>query len=728
MPKRSTRTTARSRNRSNRNSTRSNSRRASSERNRASNRSKQSRTPERDIPQRDNRGRRRAPENAASGRNQALEGLRAIAIIAIVLYHLSVSWLPSGHMGVVLFLVLSGYLVTCSILKSIRSGGLLSVPRQWLRRVVRIWPSTALMIVVTVALCVVFNHVLLTKLKPDLVPSLLLANNLGAILRGASYFDKLGGVSPLTHLWYLGVDLQFFVGWSVILYFLCPEGRPNRMGRLGALALAVVSAILMAILFDPNGDPTRVYYGPDTRAFSPLLGAWLALAWPLGGRPQRLDANHHTVQSIPLTLAAPLGLVGMVVVMALVPDTSAFLYRGGMLLVSLFSVLLIAGCLETDSPLSRVLSLPPLTWIGTRSFGIYLWHFPLFQLFKVTQSATSPVLVVLAIALSVLMAEVSLRFVDQVIAQGRIPFMPRAASGRRGTTPNQLAWAPACALALIVAAGTTGLLVIPDETAVPEDAIKSTGAGAATAVDLSNRDEAAKASPGSKDKDSGKKNSSSKSSSSKSSSTSASDVDEDEPIVLRASEDSVSDGLYTPLIVADSIAGDAEWCFLERIPDGFLDSYVGRMPSQAAEVLGQYIDQGVVGDIVIVASFSNMPPSESDLESILKKCGDRTLYLVNARIPEVEEEEINQNLEDFVESHKGVKLIDWNSLSDSHDSWFYDDATHLTEKGQEEYVNLITHSIAEDFEKDGGSVLTEDEAEDSDSKAAGGSKVVDPTA
>lgn len=135
----------------------------------------------------------------ASGRNAGIDGFRALAILAVLFYHLDVFWLPSGHLGVVMFLVLTGYLVTSSLLKSQREG-MGSIPRFWGRRLARIWPPMAMMILITVLICIVANHVLLTKARPDVLPGLALAENISYILRNVSYFEQIGGPSPLTHL------------------------------------------------------------------------------------------------------------------------------------------------------------------------------------------------------------------------------------------------------------------------------------------------------------------------------------------------------------------------------------------------------------------------------------------------------------------------------------------------------------------------------------------------
>ncbi len=638
--------------------------------------------------------------------------MRTFAIIAVMLYHLSVPWLPSGHMGVVVFLVLSGYLASSTVLRTMRREDGVSLWRLWAKRVARIWPAMAVMIAVTVGLCVLFNHVLLTKLRPDLLPSLLLANNIGAIIRGASYFDNLGGTSPLTHLWYLGVDIQFFVVWTAIATFLCPKGKPTRAARISALGLAVVSALLMAIMYDPNGDPTRVYYGPDTRAFAPLLGAWLGLAWPLGGRPVRLDAAKHTVRSIPLAIASPLALLGIIVIMVVSPAMSPFLFRGGMLLVALLTVIVLAGALERRSMFSAILGLPPFVWIGARSYGLYLWHFPIFQLLKVTNHETSPLVMLLAVALSFAAAELSLRLVERALSAHRLPLVVGDPAGNTGAA-RLLGLAPAIVATLFVITGAVGLAVVQDEVAVPTEAIKSTGTGAAEAMDLSDRKNQA-AQESSSDKDDGKKDTASEEN--KTSSTELESIPEG-PLVLEPSEKDKKDGLFSPVIIADSIAGGIDWYLEDHMPGALLDSYVGRQPFQALSVLQDYLKQNVVGNIVVLNSFSNMPATDDQMEELIKACGDRHVYLVNVRIPAVEQEQINQTLSKFANKYRNVKLINWYAYSQGHDDWFYDDGTHLTPEGQPEYANMIAEAIAKDFAADGGKVRAE-ETEKEDAKTS----------
>lgn len=643
----------------------------------------------------------------------ALDGVRALAIAAVVLYHLQISWLPSGHMGVVVFLVLTGYLVTSSLLRSFRRDGAVRLSRFWSRRLRRIWPPMAVAILVTVVACVICNHVLLTKLKPDLVPSLLFFSNIASIARGASYFDNLGGTSPLTHLWYLGLDAQFCLVWPLVVVLLSHVAKSRNAGRRVSLALAVASAVAMAALFVPNADPTRVYYGPDTRAFAPLMGAWLAYAWPLGTRPKPLSPRVGVPTAAQLSLIGLGGLAGLLAIMLLVPGTSTFLYRGGMFLAALCSVALLASLLDRRTITTKVLGAKPFVWLGQRAFGIYLWHFPLFQLVHATDAATPALVVILAVLASVALSELSLRFVERPIAAGALGQLAsdlRADNPARRDAARKRALVPSVICAGLVVTTALGCALVPDETALPTDALNNTGAGAATAVDLT-----AQASDQGSSTNTDSDNNQSDDDQQSNSADAASSTDSG--IILHASDDEKNSNVHDPFIIADSVAGDTDWYFNTVCPDGYLDSYVGRQPAQALEVLNGYLSQGVVGNIVILACFSNGVATSDVYEQLISACGDRQVYLVNAHIPEKEQAQINANLQSLADEHDNVHLIDWNAYVTGHEDWLYDDGTHLRPQGQPQYIDMITNAIRDDFQNAGGWVEEPSDDLDTDSNA-----------
>lgn len=206
----------------------------------------------------------------------ALDGLRTLAVVAVVLYHLNLTWAQGGLLGVTIFFVLSGYLITRLLLNEVAKTGHIDLKSFWIRRIRRLFPAVVTVVVVTCALCTIFNHVMLTKMRPDILPSLLFFNNWWQIAQDVSYFNALGDPSPLTHFWSLAIEEQFYLIWPPLLFAMVSMhvSKPNT--RRVVLGLAAVSALAMMVLYNPAADPSRVYYGTDTRVFSLLLGAWMA--------------------------------------------------------------------------------------------------------------------------------------------------------------------------------------------------------------------------------------------------------------------------------------------------------------------------------------------------------------------------------------------------------------------------------------------------------------------
>ena len=638
------------------------------------------------------------------GRLASLDGLRTLAIASIFLYHARCPWLPSGHMGVVVFLVLTGYLVTASLARGIARTGGVRPPAFWRRRFLRVWPPMAVSVVAVCALCVAASHVLLTKMRPDIVPSLTLWDNWHYVLSGQSYFDSIGSPSPLTPLWYVSLDAQLCVAWSVVLWACVGVlRRGRRFCRRAALALAAASLAAMALLYVPGADPSRVYYGTDTRAFSFLAGAWLALWWPPTGcaamergfdvRLPRLGARHVTPAGVRRAGVASLAL--LVAVMALVPAESAFLYLGGMGLVTVAAVVVVACLVMPQAPMAA-----PLAWLGERSYGVYLWHYPLLLLLGGNLAAGAVAPCAAAAALSVAAGAASYRLVERPFQRGGVAAR-LVAMGSSARIPL------GAALACLLVAGV-GLAVVPETTLVPRDAIKSTGAAADSAVDTSqvSRAETSAAQDGS--------------AGAGAADPGAADPSQAElpsgPFAVRAAPSEVADGAFAPLLVGDSVPGDTE--FQRWFPDGFMDAYIGRHPYQAVKVLEGYVAQGALSDCLVLACFSNSTATPSQLDELVSTAGDAHVYLVGTFNPEGFQDEQNANLRDCAGRHGNVTYVDWPAVVAGHErEYLWDDRTHLRPEGAEAYLDTIARAVAPQVVAEGGSVQPLGDAGDADAVA-----------
>jgi peptidoglycan/LPS O-acetylase OafA/YrhL len=347
-----------------------------------------------------------------------LDGLRALAVAGVFLYHARPQadgnpYLTGGFLGVDLFFVLSGYLITSLLLVEWEAGTRIDLRRFWLRRARRLLPALVVVVLAALILAAVFARTDLGRTRGDAVSSLLYYTNWHLIIANHSYFTLMGRPSLLQHLWSLAVEEQFYVIWPLLLVpGLVLLGRR----RLPFLVVAGIagSAILMWLLYNPNGDPSRVYYGTDTRAFLLLMGILLALLWPMVERLRR---------TLPaLELAGVAALVGTVLLFLRMRDFDPTLYRGGDLAAAFCFAVLIAAVAHPLTGLGQALGVTPLRWIGERSYGIYLWHWPVVALMRpgVDISWTGPGVVVVEAAIVLAAAALSYRFVEQPIRTGSL--------------------------------------------------------------------------------------------------------------------------------------------------------------------------------------------------------------------------------------------------------------------------------------------------------------------
>jgi peptidoglycan/LPS O-acetylase OafA/YrhL len=374
-----------------------------------------------------------------------LDGLRALAVTAVIAYHLGYGWAQGGLLGVGVFFTLSGYLITDILVGQFAAAGRIKLGDFWLRRARRLLPALFVMLAVVTVWVNAFNRAFVPGYRGDVIASGLYVNNWWYIFQHDSYYSRFAPPAPLDHLWSLAVEEQFYLLWPwMVLAMVLLAGwlvKRRRVRLLGpgahvetgeneflsgrarwamaavALVLATASAIEMAMLYHPGYDPTRVYEGTDTRAFGLLIGAAVAMVYPTRRGARTLSAGSRR-------LLDAAGLAGLVVVVLLVWRTneySDFMFRGGLELLSVATALVVAAAATPGGLLGRALGWTPMRWVGVRSYGIYLWHYPIIVLTAAAGTVGTPVSAVRAVilvAVTVAIAAASWRFVEDPIRRG----------------------------------------------------------------------------------------------------------------------------------------------------------------------------------------------------------------------------------------------------------------------------------------------------------------------
>ena len=610
-----------------------------------------------------------------------LDGIRAIAVIMVLAYHLKLALFKSGFLGVTVFFVLSGYLITGILISEVEEEGTIDLKNFWLRRIRRLVPAVMSMAVVIIFVSAVVNRVIFTKGCKDFLASVLGFNNWWQIFNKVSYFEAAGVPSPFTHCWSLAIETQFYLIYPLILlgiYKLAKsrgEGRAKR-GLLFAgvtLLLALISVILMIVLFDPQQDASRVYYGTDTRVFSLLFGALLAILWEYRMVPRRLSASVNMV----------LGSVSFAVLFVMtiaINGSSNFWYRGGQFVGTILTVLVIYAVSGRKTWLSTFLSHPVLKWIGDRSYSIYLWHYPIILLISKGIKA-SWWITLIELVLSVVLAELSYRFIETPIRHGIIGEYLNILRSRPKSRQEKKRQVQVARRSLKVMAGTFVLTVslilcmvfVPKKNAL--DTLQKREAKAKE-TDKMTEEQLAK--------------------------QKAKDSESDDTIsTADLTDDEILEGLNL-LLIGDSIAVDVTDDFYEMFPNSVSDTKIGRITSLGKQVLDSYIDEKKwEGEGVIFASLSNSPIN-GELEAIREKIGkDMPLFLTTVRIPhDTFEEESNSKIKKFVEENNHTYLIDWYAASEGHDEYFDADDTHLLPAGAKAYAKCIKEAVLDAYKKE----------------------------
>ncbi|MDH6670276.1 peptidoglycan/LPS O-acetylase OafA/YrhL/lysophospholipase L1-like esterase [Paenibacillus sp. LBL] len=345
-----------------------------------------------------------------------LDGLRALALIGVMGYHWNFGFAGGGFLGVSLFFVLSGYLITDILASQWHHQRRIDLKDFWIRRFRRLLPAMLLMLFILVVWVTLFDRSRLLTLRGEVLGAVTYISNWQFIYQQQSYFESFGPPSPLGHFWSLAVEEQFYLLWPLIM--LAGLKLFPRRGQLFSFiaAGAAASALVMALIYQPGEDPSRVYYGTDTRAFGLLIGAGLAIVWP----SWKLSLQVSTAVRRRLNLTGAAALLIILFMMWQVDRYDPFLYRGGMFLFSMAAAVLVAVLAHPAASISRLLSWKPLLWVGVRSYGIYLWHYPVMILTSPASGSGDLSLpqVVLQITASVILAALSWKYVEEPIRHG----------------------------------------------------------------------------------------------------------------------------------------------------------------------------------------------------------------------------------------------------------------------------------------------------------------------
>jgi peptidoglycan/LPS O-acetylase OafA/YrhL len=640
----------------------------------------------------------------------SIDGLRAIAVVAVLFYHAEVPWLPGGFLGVEVFFVVSGYLITALLLGEIDRTGRVDLRNFWSRRARRLLPALGFYLLGSLALALAIADDVVDDWLDGSWAAVFYVANWYAVFNEISYTDAFGRPSFLHHLWSLAVEEQFYLVWPVLmiggLHFL------GRRRMIIAIGLGVVaSTALMWLLYEPLADPLRIYYGTDTRAAGLLVGAGLGFIWRPWEHPTRRPEIEHRRKLVAFALTA-VGLIGVVrafIVYDLSPIEADPLFRGGFLVTSMSTAVLIAGLVLARTSLSSALSGPVMRWLGSRSYGIYLWHWPIFMVTRarIDTDLDGVMLLVLRFALTFVVAEVSYQLVEQPLRRGlRRPGRSRAEALRAVTMPAVLgSLALLAVFAVLVdvqrdgdtadAAGTETFAVeTVDEAAVggePTDTADPTvtdpgtddpatgGSGpqptppaeVGITPDAQTPNDPAPVPPNPNSGSTGQI------------SVEAEDPEPPPPTAPRH-----------VTLIGDSVMQGAAPRLQNLAATVQLDTLVGRQWWDAEATLRAIGRDKGLGDAVVVHLGNNGPVNEAMIDSVMRRLSavDRVI-IVNVRVPVRWESDVNEALATGVRRWDNAVLVDWYGLSNGRPEFFAGDGVHLEAEGQRAYARAIRRAL-----------------------------------
>ncbi|MDQ0116256.1 acyltransferase family protein [Paenibacillus harenae] len=645
-----------------------------------------------------------------------LDGLRAIAVLAVIAYHVSFDWTPGGLLGVTMFFVLSGYLITDLLLAQWSEHKRIDFKTFWLRRARRLLPAMFIMLGLVSLWLFLTDTGRLYSIGGDIGSALLYISNWWLIFHDVSYFESFGPPSPLGHFWSLAVEEQFYLIWPIALLGALQIARMRGQLLTWTIAAAAISACLMTLLYTPGEDPSRVYYGTDTRAFALLIGASLAIVWP----SRKLASNITLKSRFALNLLGSIGLIVMIAMIVLTKEYDSFLYQGGMVVASLATAAIVAAIVHPAVKLGYAIGFKPLRWLGVRSYGIYLYHYPIIVLStpQADFGEFHAVRALLQVAATLAIAEWSWRYIEEPIRRGALArLFAEFRSSTRLLSFNFRKMMMLLPTALLVtvsvsyashaellheAAYPAGSTPEPPYTEVgntPAPSLNPGGSGdtehAGYKPESTSKPPVSK--PTEKPAPTPKPTNATEPEATQTPPNPATEVPpltqptETPDNGSQPEEPVVKDAIT---IIGDSVILNAAPYLVEQFPNLTVDGKVGRQMSDASEVIDAFIQSGKLGDIVVIELGTNGSFKSKLLYALLDSIGsERRILLVNSRVPREWQDDVNKTLAEAAEKYDNVSLVDWYSASKGKDDLFNKDGVHLGKEGSVYYAKLIADAI-----------------------------------
>ena len=566
----------------------------------------------------------------------SIDGLRAIAVTAVVLYHLGISWIPGGFLGVDLFFVISGYVITRLILDSINQSSALDLRAFYAARIRRIYPGFLFMVISTIIFIGVWAPEAIKRFLTDLPYALSGTINWALVARNQDYFETIGRPPLLQHTWSLAVELQFYLIWPIILLTVLKYFGKKNIARI-ALIIAIISGtalFLVSLQLDQSNSAkvSHIYFGTDTHSLGLFLGSALAVSWI----PQNLSANITRRAQDVIDGIGVVGLLGLISIFLFIDESNASLYQIAFPLAGIFGCLVIISLVHPASRFAPIISTAPFRWVGQRSYGIYIWHWVIFQVTRpsVDLSGETWALYLARVLLVLALADISLRWVEIPFRQGQVQTWFR---GMKYRSSKERVRQQVTVLISIIA-----VLAVTSSISV-------------SAINRSNQ---------------------------------ISQVINEE---LTDQEDSPIDlGSTTGLwVTGDSVILGIRSKLENKEQISLVNARVGR---QAPELLAvMRVDQGSVPSSPVIFNLGNNNAlSEQTVVEIFEVVKNQPqIIVVNTAVPRPWRDANNAIISKVASRYANVKLVDWDRISKDRPELFAPDGVHLSPMGSDVYVDLV---------------------------------------